>query len=140
MQPKLPEDPSNPLHYPADPVSRRRLYDSAPELRATWRDKDGTAHRAVIFAARGQPEGVLADLLVELHDEDGAYWTEIRAWRGTGSSTWSPAPAPSAKPSTPGEPSPQTAGAGAICPCPASSEYDPPCPVHGILGIGVTGR
>lgn len=25
------------------------------------------------------------------------------------------------------------------CYCPASSEYDPPCPRHGILGIGVTG-
>jgi hypothetical protein len=27
----------------------------------------------------------------------------------------------------------------AICLCPASSEYDPPCPRHGTLGIGVTG-
>lgn len=26
-----------------------------------------------------------------------------------------------------------------ICLCPASSEYDPPCPRHGVLGIGVTG-
>jgi len=27
-----------------------------------------------------------------------------------------------------------------LCLCPATSEYDPPCPRHGILGIGVTGR
>lgn len=27
-----------------------------------------------------------------------------------------------------------------ICLCPATSEYDPPCPQHGILGVGVTGR
>ena len=26
-----------------------------------------------------------------------------------------------------------------ICLCPASSEYDPPCPKCGVLGIGVTG-
>lgn len=26
------------------------------------------------------------------------------------------------------------------CLCPATSEYDPPCPRHGVLGIGVTGR
>lgn len=25
-----------------------------------------------------------------------------------------------------------------ICLCPATSEYDPPCPRHGIAGIGVT--
>jgi hypothetical protein len=28
---------------------------------------------------------------------------------------------------------------GAICLCPATSEYDPPCPRHGNLGIGVRG-
>jgi hypothetical protein len=28
----------------------------------------------------------------------------------------------------------------ATCHCPATSEYDPPCPRHGVLGIGVTGR
>ena len=28
----------------------------------------------------------------------------------------------------------------AICLCPAATEYDPPCPRHGVLGIGVTGR
>lgn len=27
-----------------------------------------------------------------------------------------------------------------MCLCPAASEYDPPCPAHGIKGIGVTGR
>ena len=27
-----------------------------------------------------------------------------------------------------------------VCPCPATSEYDPPCPRHGIVGIGVTPR
>jgi hypothetical protein len=27
-----------------------------------------------------------------------------------------------------------------LCLCPATSEYDPPCPRHGVLGIGVTGR
>jgi chromosome segregation ATPase len=27
-----------------------------------------------------------------------------------------------------------------VCLCPASSEYDPPCPRHGVKGIGVTGR
>ena len=27
-----------------------------------------------------------------------------------------------------------------LCLCPATSEYDPPCPAHGVLGIGVTGR
>jgi hypothetical protein len=27
-----------------------------------------------------------------------------------------------------------------LCLCPATSEYDPPCPRHGTLGIGVTGR
>jgi hypothetical protein len=27
-----------------------------------------------------------------------------------------------------------------LCSCPATSEYDPPCPTHGVLGIGVTGR
>lgn len=27
-----------------------------------------------------------------------------------------------------------------VCTCPASSEYDDPCPHHGVLGIGVTGR
>lgn len=26
-----------------------------------------------------------------------------------------------------------------LCLCPATSEYDPPCPAHGVLGIGVTG-
>lgn len=26
-----------------------------------------------------------------------------------------------------------------LCLCPATSEYDPPCPRHGVLGIGVTG-
>jgi hypothetical protein len=26
------------------------------------------------------------------------------------------------------------------CTCPATSEYDPPCPRHGIVGIGVTPR
>ncbi len=26
------------------------------------------------------------------------------------------------------------------CLCPATSEYDPPCPTHGVLGIGVTGQ
>jgi hypothetical protein len=31
-------------------------------------------------------------------------------------------------------------GSGLPCHCPASSEYDPPCPRHGVLGIGVTGR
>ena len=34
----------------------------------------------------------------------------------------------------------QAQAAAMSCICPASSEYDPPCPVHGILGIGVTGR
>lgn len=29
---------------------------------------------------------------------------------------------------------------GPLCLCPATSEYDPPCPAHGVLGIGVTGR
>lgn len=27
-----------------------------------------------------------------------------------------------------------------VCLCPATSEHDPPCPRHGALGIGVTGR
>ena len=26
------------------------------------------------------------------------------------------------------------------CFCPATSEYDPPCPRHGVVGIGVTPR
>lgn len=26
------------------------------------------------------------------------------------------------------------------CLCPATSEYDPPCPRHGVLGIGKTGK
>ena len=29
---------------------------------------------------------------------------------------------------------------GPICLCPATSEYDPPCPRHGVVGIGVTPR
>lgn len=28
---------------------------------------------------------------------------------------------------------------GPYCLCPATSEYDPPCPRHGVLGIGVRG-
>lgn len=28
----------------------------------------------------------------------------------------------------------------ALCLCPAASEYDAPCPRHGVLGISVTGR
>jgi hypothetical protein len=28
---------------------------------------------------------------------------------------------------------------GLVCLCPATSEYDPPCPKHGVLGIGVMG-
>ena len=27
-----------------------------------------------------------------------------------------------------------------FCSCPATSEYDPPCAVHGVLGIGVRGE
>jgi hypothetical protein len=30
-------------------------------------------------------------------------------------------------------------GSTLACYCPATSEYDPPCPRHGVLGIGVTG-
>ena len=26
-----------------------------------------------------------------------------------------------------------------MCVCPATSEYDPPCPKHGVVGIGITG-
>ncbi len=29
---------------------------------------------------------------------------------------------------------------GIECSCPATSEYDPPCPRHGVVGIGVTPR
>lgn len=28
---------------------------------------------------------------------------------------------------------------GPLCLCPATSEYDPPCPKHGVVGIGVVG-
>lgn len=31
------------------------------------------------------------------------------------------------------------ADVGDYCLCPATSEYDPPCPRHGVLGIGVRG-
>ncbi len=43
--------------------------------------------------------------------------------------------------------SPQESGASwkdtrdeRLCTCPAVNEYDPPCPLHGVLGIGVTGQ
>lgn len=48
------------------------------------------------------------------------------------------APAPEGA-SMPGEPAAgPSCGAGLLCLCPATSEYDPPCPRHGVVVIGRT--